>query len=1678
MKRSLLLMLLAVLVTGMPSLAQTVSDNINVLPVFKSGVSEDPLDYARGDLYGNRQGEPKVAVSTANPDHLLAVFNDFRLVDVPDDPPLPGLLASLPEENQWMLTRYFGVPASAFEEPAYVAGVEAGIGMSVSYDGGLTWIGGFVPGQFPGDTTLASLASPAYGLEGGSDPILLAAPCGRFYLVWLQFIRGDVSMLMAALIQDNNDSDLAHTFTWEHTTLIAEANNATNGPFVDKPEASLSLTGATDCSEITEELNVTWTQFTGQGNISNFQNKLFFGKSVDQARTFDIKKVDDNYTDTSGTATVVDPVTNDIYVFFRSFNPPAMVMTKSTSNGVKWSKPVDLLENVPMAPFDQPTVSILDLPFGTDIKDEIAPRANAFPTAAITPDGSLLMLAWHERVTVVDPLAPLPEAVPDPSAGPKAVMIYSTNGGDTWSDRIAIAPDTPASPPGLGFFNDVYSPVSGPQIQPRASCTAGNPNQCLVIFFESRPYAEPWSNPANPADWNPLTGLSADGFLGGYDRVMDVRGVLIDAPIDGNPFFNDSFQISRYSYRPLLLGEETGETVDYVEEICPPDPDPDDGVSPPCYPSLNYSGYPHTGGGTSPFLHDYLSNDPVVSYVKDAESGKWRVAERPEDVPYGAAFITAFPDNRNVVRPSEDWDEGSLPAEVEDWEAFGIYTPAGYDVDENGQTRVNSCRNPGSRDQNVLTAKISLGLRVTAPTNYKPFVAPVIEFPMTVWNNTADERLFELTILPDPSSVEQPSFAKDDLGDYDQPVLSGAVNILSYSSSSLNVYAFDDLPFTVKVVEVSSCTESECVPVPEGLTGSMTFNAPAYAPPGGSVLDYRYQSSAVAVNPVPRNLSAGNPVPRNPVPRNPVPRNPVPRNTTVEDVIDYSWTVTTTSADDTGTYLTIPNIDKAFQDDYIFQVFITKPSVLRQVSGECDPSNLPLGTLIGHISDPANPVPRNPVPRNPVPRNPVPRNATLSDILVQNTTFTLSSDLTAAGGGQPLSLDSLAPEGCDPVTGGGRFGECTLFAPREPGQLTITIRSYQISDDDDIDRFWDPYGDRGEPTLPSVIVTDYWCTGPDSPDGCAFAQDGPDLVPDSDMADVEPTEVQAGGTITFPTVPVLYSNSGTQPAQAHRIGYYISTADSAVVSEDSVIVLPRNDDGTIDTSGPETRLLISETAGELAPEDPPATVGSRELTIPLDIPRPDNGVGTYYLWAYVDDQRVVSELNEDDNYIRSGAITVIAENVAPRNIEFEAVFNAREREAVTFVVNFDDPGDAGEGYIYLWDFFANDPNGIGSPCDSTVYPEICGIVTSEGQVSAQHTYDNDGQYTVTVTIIDSGGLDGSGSLDVGVSNVAPTANDDAYSTDEDTPLTVGAPGILGNDTDPADVLTGAILVSGTSEGTLNFAGDGSFTYAPNADFNSSDSFTYQANDGGTENNLSNLATVTITVNPVNDAPVAVDDQYVFTQGTSLNVGTSCTVTDPPTPVGVLCNDSDPVEGDSLQAFLVTGPENGSLILNEDGSFTYTPDTGIYGGDSFTYVANDGTTDSNVATVTIGLPYLHVGLLSPWRPPSPPYSIKKGSAFPVRWQYADRVTGSVIDSRDLLPEVRLRSGVNCQTGEETNGLVTILTPGNSTYQYDDGQDIHQLNVDTNELTVNECYNVYTYSGLTGQLDGPFIFKIKK
>ena len=550
------------------------------------------------------------------------------------------------------------------------------------------------------------------------------------------------------------------------------------------------------------------------------------------------------------------------------------------------------------------------------------------------------------------------------------------------------------------------------------------------------------------------------------------------------------------------------------------------------------------------------------------------------------------------------------PADGSEWQNFGDYGAAGTG---------GTCINPGSRDQNVMTAHISTGLLVTAPTNFKPFQAPLIEFPMTVWNNTGADRQFGLAL------VGNGSFAKEPGGDppYQFPLKDGGVTVFAYSSASINVYAFDATPVTVKVTE---CTLNGCGAVGSPLTGSITFNAPTAAPPGGAPA-FTYASSAIAANPVPRN-----PVPRNPVPKNPVPRNAV--NGDVYDVIDYSWTVNPTSQGDAGTYIALANVDRAYANDYVFQLFVTKPSTLFTAE-DCVPANRTLGTLVGHISDPANPVPRNPVPRNPVPRNPVPRNAPPSDQLVQNSSFTLeSSESVSSLSAFTMSGGTSGP--CDSTSGAGLIGVCTLAAPRPANEVTVTLRAYQVTQNPSVP--YDPHGDiTGTATPPSVTVADYWCTSADQ--GCSFAQSGPDLaVPDPPAAlpNVNPTTVPAGQTVTFPLASATIQNKGTETADGHRVGYYISAAST-------IAAIPRRADGTIDTaSSTYTRMLDSVNMPALAAGQNEA-VNPGSLTIPVDIPRPNlGGTGTYFLYAYVDDLRHVNELDEDDNVIQGGPITVQA----------------------------------------------------------------------------------------------------------------------------------------------------------------------------------------------------------------------------------------------------------------------------------------------------------------------------------------------------------------------------------------------------------------------------------------------------
>jgi VCBS repeat-containing protein len=182
-------------------------------------------------------------------------------------------------------------------------------------------------------------------------------------------------------------------------------------------------------------------------------------------------------------------------------------------------------------------------------------------------------------------------------------------------------------------------------------------------------------------------------------------------------------------------------------------------------------------------------------------------------------------------------------------------------------------------------------------------------------------------------------------------------------------------------------------------------------------------------------------------------------------------------------------------------------------------------------------------------------------------------------------------------------------------------------------------------------------------------------------------------------------------------------------------------------------------------------------------------------------------------------------------------------------------------------------------------------------------------------------------------NDAPVAVADAYETDEDTPLTVGAPGVLGNDTDVDGNSLTAVLVTGPTHGTLVLHADGSFAYTPAANYHGPDNFRYRVSDGVT---ASAAVTVALTVRPVNDPPVANDQGVTTPESTS---------------VSVTLTGSD-VDGDALSFSIVTYPAHGTLTAGAPGTVVYTPAANYSGPDAFTFEARDGLAASAAATVAI------------------------------------------------------------------------------------------------------------------------------
>ena len=208
-----------------------------------------------------------------------------------------------------------------------------------------------------------------------------------------------------------------------------------------------------------------------------------------------------------------------------------------------------------------------------------------------------------------------------------------------------------------------------------------------------------------------------------------------------------------------------------------------------------------------------------------------------------------------------------------------------------------------------------------------------------------------------------------------------------------------------------------------------------------------------------------------------------------------------------------------------------------------------------------------------------------------------------------------------------------------------------------------------------------------------------------------------------------------------------------------------------------------------------------------------------------------------------------------------------------------------------------------------------------------------GTFTLTYTVQDISGATSISSATVTVSSVndAPVANPDTATFDEDTTITIN---VLGNDTD-VETPNGLTVTatSTTPAGSIIINNDYTLTFIPTPNYFGSSTFTYTLSDGTT----TSTGTVEINVNPINDNPTAVADDFIAMEDTEGSID-------------VLSNDIE-VDNDVLYIISTTQPRDGVIIPSATGSIRYIPNANFFGTDSFTYTITDGISISS-ATVSI------------------------------------------------------------------------------------------------------------------------------
>ncbi|MBR8538062.1 tandem-95 repeat protein, partial [Carboxylicivirga sediminis] len=441
-------------------------------------------------------------------------------------------------------------------------------------------------------------------------------------------------------------------------------------------------------------------------------------------------------------------------------------------------------------------------------------------------------------------------------------------------------------------------------------------------------------------------------------------------------------------------------------------------------------------------------------------------------------------------------------------------------------------------------------------------------------------------------------------------------------------------------------------------------------------------------------------------------------------------------------------------------------------------------------------------------------------------------------------------------------------------------------------------------------------------------------------SDIDVGEIPVFTMESGPTWLTLTDNTdGTAVLTGTPLNEHVGThnvtlraADAATYAEQTFTVTVTNtNDAPVFTSSPiitideDTEYDYSITCSD----DDGNAISIQGVVIPTWLTFTDNGNGSASLTGTPTNSQVgqhaVSLSVSDGTATTSQNFTIEVVNVNDAPVLSDANYSTPENTPVSIL--FVDISEDVDGNID-----ATSLRVVQQPNDGSV-----SIDPSSGNMTYTPEDGFSGTDRFTVRVNDTDGANSNiASIEILVSNEAPNAVNDSYTTDEDTPVVCD---VLENDIDPQDnILANTLSITNQpTKGVVSVNGsNGTITYTPNANENGADSFTYEVCDA---DGYCDQATVSMNINPVNDPPVINGDSYVLNEDQSMDLP-------------ILDNDTDiDSEINPASLAITSDATNGTLTINSN-SITYTPNQDYNGNDSFSYSVADEQGLSGEATVNL------------------------------------------------------------------------------------------------------------------------------